>query len=58
MNRNKHYSVVILGGGLAGLALARHLLLDTDRTILMLEKRPTLPPPRQKVGESSVQLAG
>ncbi|MEM8930160.1 MAG: hypothetical protein AAGE94_03250 [Acidobacteriota bacterium] len=50
--------VVILGGGLAGLSLARHLLLDTDRTVLLLEKRAALPPDRQKVGESSVQLAG
>ncbi|MCP4657121.1 MAG: hypothetical protein GY856_17065, partial [bacterium] len=58
MTRNKHYDVVILGAGLAGLSLARHLLLDTDKTILLLERLSEIPPSRQKVGESSVQLAG
>ncbi len=52
------YDVVILGAGLAGLTLARHLLLDTERTVLLLERRDEVPPPRQKVGESTVQLAG
>ena len=42
--------VVILGGGLAGLSLARHLLLATDKTVLLLEKRDILPQARQKVG--------
>jgi len=53
-----HYDVVLLGGGLAGLTLARHLLLESDRRILLLERRDELPPAKQKVGESSVQLAG
>ena len=50
-------TVVILGGGLAGLTLARHLLLETDRDVVVLERRAT-PSDRQKVGESTVQLAG
>lgn len=50
--------VVILGGGLAALSLARHLLLDTDKTVLLLERRPEIPPDRQKVGESLVQVGG
>ncbi len=54
----ERYDVVILGAGLAGLTLARHLLLDTDRRVLLLERRDEVPPPRQKVGESSVQVAG
>jgi flavin-dependent dehydrogenase len=52
------HDVVILGGGLAGLTLARHLLLETDKRILMLERRDEIPWFHQKVGESSVQLAG
>lgn len=52
------YDVAILGGGLAGLSLARHLLLDTDKTVLLLERKEEIPGPRQKVGESQVQLAG
>jgi flavin-dependent dehydrogenase len=54
----RHYDIVILGGGLAGQTLARHLLLETDLNILMLDRRAALPAGNQKVGESSVQLAG
>jgi flavin-dependent dehydrogenase len=50
--------VVILGAGLAGLSLARHLLMETERSVLLLERRDRIPPDRQKVGESLVQLAG
>ncbi|MEM9290731.1 MAG: hypothetical protein AAGD01_03530 [Acidobacteriota bacterium] len=50
--------VVLLGAGLAGLSLARHLLLETDRRVLLIERRKEVPPPRQKVGESLVQVGG
>jgi 2-polyprenyl-6-methoxyphenol hydroxylase-like FAD-dependent oxidoreductase len=53
-----NYDVVIVGAGLAGLTLARHLLLHTDKTVLLLDKRLDPPGPTQKVGESLVQLAG
>ncbi|MEM1177595.1 MAG: hypothetical protein AAGM22_04575 [Acidobacteriota bacterium] len=52
------WDVVILGGGLAGLTLARHLLLDTDKRVLVVERQAELPQKKQKVGESTVQLAG
>ena len=51
------YDVVIIGAGLAGLTLTRHLLLHSDKRILLLERRPSVPSRRQKVGESTVQLA-
>ncbi|MDY7095955.1 MAG: hypothetical protein SX243_23520 [Acidobacteriota bacterium] len=50
--------VLILGGGLAGLTLARQLLLGGGLKVLMVDRKEELPGPRQKVGESSVQLAG
>ena len=55
IGKSKDYDVVIVGGGLAGLTLARHLLLHTDKRVLLLEKRDSLPPQKQKYGESSVQ---
>jgi len=58
MDLAKNYDVVIIGAGLAGLSLARHLLLDTEKTVLLLERRGRTPVPQQKVGESQVQLAG
>ena len=50
------YDVVIIGAGLAGLSLARQILLISDKKILLLEKRQQIPPVRQKVGESTVQV--
>jgi flavin-dependent dehydrogenase len=50
--------VVVLGAGLAGLSLARHLVRETDARVLILERRDEVPGDRQKVGESTVQLAG
>jgi flavin-dependent dehydrogenase len=58
MVTGEHVDVVIIGGGLAGLSLARHLLLETDKCILLLDRKRELPPTQQKVGESTVQLAG
>ena len=55
---NKQVDVLILGAGLAGLSLARQILMRGGKTILHLEKRPEIPSPRQKVGESQVQVAG
>lgn len=52
------WDVVIVGGGLAGLTLARHLLLETDQRVLLVERRAELPQKKQKIGESTVQLAG
>ncbi|HYU35578.1 MAG TPA: hypothetical protein VEW48_25770 [Thermoanaerobaculia bacterium] len=51
--------VLILGAGLAGLSLARQLLLaDPDLRILMLERRHAVPRREQKVGEATVQASG
>jgi len=56
---SNNYDVAILGAGLAGLTLSRHLLLYTGKRILLLDKR-TDPPHQapQKYGESLVQCAG
>jgi flavin-dependent dehydrogenase len=54
-----HFDVVIVGAGLAGLSLARQLLLASDSvTILELDKRLDIPQTGQKVGEATVQVSG
>ena len=50
--------VIITGAGLAGLTLARQLLLYTDKTVLILDKLANVPGKSMKVGESLVQLGG
>ncbi len=52
------WDVVILGGGLAGLCLARQLLRENPTLhILVIEKRPhPVPEAAFKVGESSVEI--
>lgn len=52
------YDVAILGAGLAGLTLARQLTLASGKRILLLERRADVPPKKQKVGESTVQVGG
>ncbi|MDP9121501.1 MAG: tryptophan 7-halogenase, partial [Acidobacteriota bacterium] len=53
---SERYDVLIIGGGLAGLTLARQLLLGSDKRILLVDRR-SLPPRRQKVGEATVQVS-
>jgi len=55
---NAATDVVIVGAGLAGLTLSRHLLLYTDKTVTLVEKRDRVPGRHQKVGESTVQVGG
>jgi len=52
------YDVTIIGAGLAGLSLARQLLLNSELRILLVEKRSEIPPRGQKVGEATVQMSG
>ncbi len=58
MKQENHWDLVIIGAGLAGLTLARQMLLYSDKRILHLERMETVPRERQKVGESTVQVAG
>lgn len=55
----KNVDVLIIGAGLAGLTLARQLLLSRpELEILMLDRLPEVPTPKQKVGEATVQMSG
>jgi flavin-dependent dehydrogenase len=58
MTIQKHCDILIIGGGLAGLTLARQLLLETDRSVCIIDKSQELPISRQKYGESTVQVGG
>ena len=57
MPGDEQYDVLIVGAGLAGLALARQLLLNTNKKILLIDRRTEFPPAKQKVGEATVQLS-
>ena len=50
--------VVILGAGIAGLTLARQLLLYSVKKVLLLVKRPQVPPSQQTVGVANVEVQG
>jgi 2-polyprenyl-6-methoxyphenol hydroxylase-like FAD-dependent oxidoreductase len=55
----REVDVLILGAGLAGLTLARHLLLaEPEIRILMVDRLAEVPNPKQKVGEATVQVSG
>ena len=58
MSDQREFDVVICGGGLAGLTLARHLKLDQPELSVAVIDRLTRPLPEAafKVGESSIEL--
>jgi flavin-dependent dehydrogenase len=58
MGHDEHYGVLIIGAGLAGLSLARQILLTSDQRILLVDKQAEIPRQRQKVGEATVQVSG
>jgi flavin-dependent dehydrogenase len=56
---SRETDVLIIGAGLAGLTLARHLLLEApDLRVLMVDRLAEIPSPKQKVGEATVQVSG
>jgi flavin-dependent dehydrogenase len=55
----REVDVLIAGAGLAGLTLARQLLLaEPGIEILMVDRGAEIPSPKQKVGEATVQVSG
>jgi flavin-dependent dehydrogenase len=58
-NNFREVDVLITGAGLAGLTLARQLLLERPEIrILMVDRGAEIPNPKQKVGEATVQVSG
>ena len=58
-NSVREVDVLVLGAGLAGLTLARQLLLAApEMRILMVDRGDEIPNPKQKVGEATVQVSG
>jgi len=56
----QNVDVIVLGGGLAGLTLARQLALKRPETSILVVEATAHPPPAaaHKVGESCVEIAG
>jgi 2-polyprenyl-6-methoxyphenol hydroxylase-like FAD-dependent oxidoreductase len=55
----REVDVLIIGAGLAGLCLARQVLMAApEKRILMVDRLPEVPSPKQKVGEATVQVSG